>query len=61
MKPWELLGESQTPDGTRLSLMKHDRDMVILANGKMLMSSRAHGSEEELAALANKRVPPLDT
>ena len=52
MKPWERLGEYDTPDGTRLSLMKHDRDLVILANGKMLMSSRMHGSEEELARLA---------
>ncbi len=56
MKPWQLLGEHDTPDGTRLSLMKHDRDLVILANGKMLMSSRMHGSEEELAALACKHL-----
>src|SRR5687767_1678220 len=56
MKPWQQLGEHDTPDGTRLSLMKHDRDLVILANGKMLMSSRMHGSEEELAALACKRL-----
>jgi len=56
VKPWQQLGEHETPDGTRLSLMKHDRDLVILANGKMLMSSRMHGSEEELAALACKHI-----
>jgi len=56
MKPWELLGEHHTPDGTRLTLMKHDRDLVILANGKMLMSSRMHGSEEALAELACKHL-----
>ena len=56
MKPWQQLGEHQTPDGTRLTLMKHDRDLVILANGKMLMSSRMHGSEEELAALGCKHL-----
>lgn len=56
MKPWELLGEHHTPDGTRLTLMKHDRDLVILANGKMLMSSRMHGSEEALAELACKHI-----
>ncbi len=56
MKPWQLLGEHNTPDGTQLKLMKHDRDMVILANDKMLMSSRMHGSEEELAALACKHL-----
>jgi spermidine synthase len=52
MKPWEQLGEHYTPDGTRLTLSKHDRDLVITANGKMLMSSRMHGSEEALATLA---------
>lgn len=56
MKPWELLGEHHTPDGTRLTLMRHDRDLVILANGKMLMSSRMHGSEEALAELACKHI-----
>ncbi|HQX82658.1 MAG TPA: hypothetical protein PKW63_12925, partial [Vicinamibacterales bacterium] len=61
MKPWKLLGESQTPDGTRLTLMEHDRDLVILANGKMLMSSRAHGSEEELAALACKHLATAES
>lgn len=56
MIPWQLLGEHDTPDGTRVSLMKHDRELVILAGGKMLMSSRMHGSEEELAALACKHI-----
>jgi spermidine synthase len=60
MKPWHQLGEHDTPDGTRLTLMKHDRDLVILANGKMLMSSRMHGSEEELAALACKHLAKAD-
>jgi spermidine synthase len=61
MKPWKLLGESQTPDGTRLALMQHDGEMVILANGKMLMSSRMHGSEEELAALACKHLATAES
>lgn len=52
MKPWELLGDSHTPDGTRLTLMKRDRELAIFADGKMLMSSRMHGSEEALATLA---------
>ena len=49
MKPWELLGETRTPDGTLLALTRRDREYVILANGKSLMSSRMHGSEEALA------------
>jgi spermidine synthase len=52
MKPWVLLGESHTPDGTRLTLMTRDREHVIFADGKILMSSRMHGSEEALATLA---------
>ncbi len=52
MKPWELLGDTRTPDGTRLTLMKRDREYVIFADGKILMSSRMHGSEEALATLA---------
>ena len=51
MKPWELLGETRTPDGETLTLMRQDREFVILANGKPLMSSRMHGSEEALASL----------
>ena len=60
MIPWQLLGEHSTPDGTKLRLMKHDRDMVITADGKMLMSSRMHGSEEELAALGCKHLAKAD-
>ncbi len=52
MKPWELLGETRTPDGSLMALMRRDREHVILANGKPLMSSLMHGSEEALAEMA---------
>jgi spermidine synthase len=52
MKAWELLGETRTPDGTDMRLTRRDDEFVILANGKPLMSSRMHGSEEALATLA---------
>lgn len=55
MRPWEALGETVTPDGTTLTLTRHTNDYVILANGKSLMSSRMHGSEEAMAALACHR------
>jgi spermidine synthase len=55
VKPWELLGEARTPDGSLMALMRRDREHIILANGKPLMSSLMHGSEEALAALACKR------
>ena len=56
MKPWELLGETRTPDGTLLSLARRDTALVILAGGKMLMSSRMHGSEEAMAEMALKHL-----
>ncbi len=51
MKPWELLGQTRAPDGAELALTLRSGEYVILANGKSLMSSRMHGSEEALAAL----------
>ena len=55
MKPWELLREARMPDGTDMKLQQRDREYVIFAGGKLLMSSRMHGSEEALAALACER------
>jgi spermidine synthase len=51
LKPLELLAETETPDGADLKLVRRDREYIILANGKSLMSSRMHGSEEALAML----------
>jgi spermidine synthase len=55
VKPWELLGQTCTPDGADMRLIRRGGEYVILANGKSLMSSRMHGSEEALAALACRR------
>ena len=60
MKPWELLGEARTPDGTDLRLTRHSSEYVILANGQSLMSSRMHGSEEALATLGCQHARLLD-
>ena len=51
MRAWELLGETRAPDGTDIRLTRRGDEYVILANGKPLMSSRTHGSEEALATL----------
>jgi spermidine synthase len=59
VKPWELLGETCTPDDAHVRLMRHSGEYVILANGKSLMSSRMHGSEEALATLACRRARTL--
>lgn len=60
VKPWEALGETTTPDGTTLTLTRHTNEYVILANGKSLMSSHMHGSEEAMAALACRRARAME-
>ena len=56
MKMWELLGETCTPEGSDMRLTRRDGEFVILVNGKTLMSSRMHGSEEALARMACRHV-----
>jgi spermidine synthase len=56
VKRWELLGEARTPDGGSLTLTRHDREYVIMADGRSLMSSRMHGSEQALATFALRRM-----
>ena len=58
MKPTELLGETQAPDGTHIALTRQDREFIILAGGKPLMSSRMHGSEQALATFGCRHVRP---
>jgi spermidine synthase len=60
MKAWELLGQTRTPDGTDMRLTRRDDEYVMLADGKPLMSSRMHGSEEALATLACGHVRQAD-
>ena len=61
MKPWELLGEATTPEGTLMTLTRRGGEYMILADGKDLMSSRMKGSEEELARLGCDRARALET
>ena len=51
MKPQVTLERTTTPDGTELVLYERDGVFAIRVNGLELMSSLAHGSEEEMAAL----------
>ena len=60
MKPLELLGATVTSDGTDMKLVRRDSEYIILANGKSLMSSRMHGSEEALATLGCRRARTLE-
>ena len=48
------------PDGTDMKLQRRDTEYAIFAGGKLLMSSRMHGSEEALATLACRDARALD-
>jgi spermidine synthase len=52
MKPLERLGEARTPNGTVLTLYRHDGAYLIKADGVELMSTRRHLSEDRLAEVA---------
>jgi spermidine synthase len=60
VKPFELLGETLSPDGTVMKLIRRDDEYLILADGAVLMTSRMHGSEEELATLACQRARTVE-
>jgi spermidine synthase len=52
VKPFEPLGQTQSPDGSVIKLVRRDDEYIMLADGEILISSRMHGSEESLATLA---------
>jgi spermidine synthase len=56
VQPTELLAESSMPDGTNMKLTRRTNEYIILVNGKSLMSSRMHGSEEALATFACRKL-----
>ena len=60
MKPFELLGQTLSPDGTVMKLIRRSDEYLILADGATLMSSRMHGSEEALATFACQRARMLE-
>jgi spermidine synthase len=55
MKPWETVARALSPDGTEMTLSRRDDEYVVRYGGKVLMSSRQHGSEDALAELALSR------
>jgi spermidine synthase len=59
VKPWILIGKTAAPDGTPLTLQSCDGEFLLLADGKPLMSSRMHASEDALAILACRRASAL--
>ncbi len=59
VKAVELLGQALSRDGTVVKLVRRSGEYIILANGKSLMSSDMHGSEEALATFACGRARTL--
>ncbi len=51
MKKFERIEETASPDGTPLTLYRHDGAYYLHAAGVELMSTRRHHSEERLAGL----------
>jgi spermidine synthase len=56
MLPWETVGRAQVGGGTELVLARRGDEWVVRAGGRVLMSSRQHGSEDALAAMALERL-----
>jgi spermidine synthase len=56
MKPQHTLGKASTPDGGEIVLYERAGAYFIRVNGRELMSSRVHGSEEDLARLALAKI-----
>lgn len=57
MRPTTLVGIAPIPGGTgELRCFHHDGDYTIRVDGVELMSTRVHGSEEQLAELALQRL-----
>ena len=56
MKPQHTIGKASTPDGGEIVLYERDGAYFIRVNGLELMTSRAHGSEEDLARLTLKKI-----
>jgi spermidine synthase len=52
MKPWVTLATATMPGGAELELLRHDGVYVIRAEGRELMVSHAHDSEDAMMALA---------
>ena len=51
MKPQIELARTETPDGGKMVLYRHDDELSIQINGQALMSSKRHESELALARL----------
>jgi spermidine synthase len=61
MIAWETVERARAPDGGELVLARRGDEWVVRSAGRVLMTSRVHGSEEALADLALARAARLRT
>ncbi|MFO0748303.1 MAG: hypothetical protein U1F43_21970 [Myxococcota bacterium] len=59
MKVWQVVARAETPEGLPLVLSRSGDDFLIRVNGRGLMASDQHGSEEALAARGCERARAL--
>ena len=52
VQPYRVIERKSAPDGTPIELVRHGDAWIVRAGGHVLMSSRSHRSEQELARLA---------
>lgn len=57
MRAWVILDRVQTPDGVLELRQRAKDDFLIAVDGRILMNSRAHRSEVELARLGCRDLP----
>jgi spermidine synthase len=61
MRPWDIVDHELIPgEDARVYLMYRGGEYVIQVDGRELMSSKLHGSEDALADLACSRLADLD-
>ncbi len=58
MKPIITHATCRTPEGVRLALIQHDRDYFLMLGSGQLMSTNACSSEQAMADLACRQLPP---
>ncbi|MBN8610899.1 MAG: spermidine synthase [Deltaproteobacteria bacterium] len=56
MQPWRTLEELDTPEGTLALRQRGERDFLLTIDGRVLMSSMLHRSEDALSRLAIERI-----
>ncbi len=61
MLPWETVARAVAPDGAELTLARRGEEWVVRVAGRVLMTSRTHGSEDALATMALDRVQEART